>query len=95
MLIFGSVESFSLSGLLFKPSSAAHTDSLGSESELPHCSLRIGENILSPICKLVRNGRMLAIEFASFLPGEHRILVQYLEERPLRERLFLEKKKGA
>jgi len=38
---------------------------------------------------------MLAIEFSSFLPGEHRILEQYLEERPLRERLFLEKKKGA
>lgn len=94
-LIFGSVESFSQSGLLFKPASPAHTNALGGDTELPLCSLRVGDNILAPLCKLVRNGRMLAIEFSSFLPGEHRILEQYLEERPLRERLFLEKKKGA
>ncbi len=94
-IIFGNVESFSHSGLLFKPRNPSHCNDLVLESKLSHCSLRLGDNILSPICKLIRNGRMLAIEFISFLPGEQHILEQYLDERPLRERHFLENKKGA
>lgn len=89
-IIRGSIESFSLTGLLFKPHTPALLEDLGSGAVIKECTLRAGNNFLSPLCRVVRTGRIVAIEMSSFLPGEHRILEQYLHERPLRERDYLD-----
>jgi hypothetical protein len=52
--------------------------------ELSGCSLRVGDHILSPVCRLVRTGRIVAMEFAYFLDNkEHEVLKKYLEELPV------------
>jgi hypothetical protein len=48
-------------------------------------SLRAGDAILSPVCKLVRTGRIISLEFVSFPENEREILKKYLEELPLKK----------
>jgi len=82
-LVTGAVHNISAGGLSFAP---ANVKPLGEEAlnrQFAECSLRIGDAILSPICRLVRADKIASLEFVSFPKGELRILEQYLEDFPL------------
>jgi DNA-binding response OmpR family regulator len=82
-IVSGAVQNISLGGLSFCPavSKPIGEDALG--ARFAECSLRVGDAILSPECRLVRCGRVVSMEFVSFPKGEARMLEQYLDEFPL------------
>jgi hypothetical protein len=84
-LITGDIKSISPSGLSFRPKQQTLMEKIEADQELSGCSLRAGEAILSPICRVVRPGRIVTLSFVSF-PGEERqLFIDYLERLPLDE----------
>jgi hypothetical protein len=84
-VIPGEVKTISITGISFSPASPAMTKDITLHMELPENSLRAGDAILSPVCRLVRTGPVISLEFVSFPDGEWEILEKYLEAFPLRE----------
>ena len=84
-MITGEVRTISTGGLSFVPENPPFMKDLVIKMELGECSLRTGEQILSPSCRLARTGRVVSIEFVSFPEGEQDILNKYMENLPLEE----------
>jgi hypothetical protein len=84
-MINGVVKTISGSGISFVPDNSAAVETLTEGQELSDCSLRTGDIILSPICRVVRVGPEISLEFL-FLPNdEQNQLDAYLEGLPLEE----------
>jgi hypothetical protein len=94
-LVTGEVKTLSGTGLSFFPDHPALMKDVTLNMELSECSLRIGEQILSPICRLARTGRIVSMEFLTFPEGERKTLESYLEALPLQELRFIEKNSAA
>jgi hypothetical protein len=84
-IITGEVKTISIGGLSFYPDHSALMKDIRLNAELAECSLRAGDNILSPFCRLARTGRIVSLEFISFPGREEEILENYLENLPLEE----------
>ncbi|MDR1636025.1 MAG: PilZ domain-containing protein [Treponema sp.] len=82
-LIPGDIKTISFTGFSFLPVYSTLIKDITLFTELSECSLRVGDRILSPVCRLVRAGRIIALEFVSFPPGEQETLKKYLEEFPV------------
>ena len=90
-LVTGELKTISSGGLSFLPD---HSKLLAKTmiNEIFHeCSLRAGDAILSPKCRLVRSGRILSMEFMHFPENEQQILDNYLISSPLLELKFRKK----
>jgi DNA-binding response OmpR family regulator len=84
-IITGTVKTISTSGISLQPEDILALDTLEENMELAECSLRIGEDFITPICRLVRTKPDMSMEFI-FLPDVDRILLDnYLEALPLQE----------
>lgn len=84
-LITGVVDDISTEGVGFKPDSPHLVADLEEEDEISNCSLRINDEILPVNCRVVRNGKNLALAFIN-VPEEDKIKLQeYIENRPARE----------
>jgi hypothetical protein len=81
-MIPGEVKSVSSTGISFIPANNAMSN-IRLNMELSECSLRAGNAILSPVCVLVRTGRVVSLEFKSFPGDEQTVLNKYLEGLPL------------
>jgi len=80
-LVAGDVENISSGGLAFVPANgAAPIGDASLNDQFNECSLRLGDSILSPVCRLVRAGEKPALEFASFPEGEQRIFEQFIHQ---------------
>jgi DNA-binding response OmpR family regulator len=85
-MITGPVKTISASGISLQPEGALTLDTLQENMELAECTLRIGEDFITPICRVVRTKPDMSMEFI-FLPDVDRILLDnYLEALPLEER---------
>lgn len=84
-LVTGEVKTISTGGLSFLPGNPSMMRDLALNAELKGCSLRTGEYILSPVCRIARTGRSISLEFMSFPEGEQEILNRYIESLPLKE----------
>jgi hypothetical protein len=91
-IITGTVKTVSSTGISFEPDHPALVKDLKNDTEIPGCSLKAGDAILSPSCVLRRTGKILSLEFASFSGKDREKLESYLEDLPLRE---LKAKSGA
>jgi len=81
----GEVRTLSAKGLSFFPDQPP-AGNVALHSEIRECSLRVGEAILSPVCRVARiEHKTLALEFVSFPKDERRVLEQYLDEFPVKE----------
>ena len=78
-IITGEVKTISLGGLSFIPSVSVELGGSALFHEYDECSLRIGDAILSPVCRLVRIGDILSLEFIYFPKDERHLLDQFLE----------------
>jgi hypothetical protein len=84
-MINGTVKTISSNGISFIPDEPASVGNLVEGQELSDCSLRTGDTILSPICRIVRIGPEISLEFL-FLPNDEQDkLDSYLEGLPLEE----------
>jgi len=85
ILITGVVKDISSGGLSFLPDNSSLLKEIISDMELADCSLRTGDSILSPICRVTRMGRIISLMFFFFPDEEQEILNRYLEKLPLLE----------
>jgi hypothetical protein len=85
VIITGTVKTLSGTGIGFVPDDLSLIDNIPENEELPECSLRVGDHILSPIARVVHKEPVLSLEFI-FLSGEDQILLDnYLESLTLLE----------
>jgi hypothetical protein len=84
-IIWGDVKTVSNTGLSFSPARPTMMKDIILNMELEGCSLRAGDAILSPVCRLVRTGRIVSLEFVSFPGNEKEIFDRYLESLPMLE----------
>jgi hypothetical protein len=84
-IITGTVKTVSSTGVSFEPDHPALVKDLKNDAEIPGCSLKAGDAILSPSCILRRTGKILSLEFSSLSDDEKEKLENYLEELPLQE----------
>jgi len=85
VLITGAVKDISTGGLSFMPDNASLLKNMGVDTDLEACSLRTGDTILSPICRISRAGRIISLSFFYFPEKEKEVLNNYLESLPLME----------
>jgi len=85
ILVTGEVKDISTGGLAFLPDNPSYLKDITLDMNLEACSLRLGEFILSPSCRLARTGRIISLEFTSFSNGEQETLNKYVENFPLQE----------
>ena len=85
VLVTGEVKNISSGGLSFLPDNSSLLKDIVLNMELGECSLRAGDTILSPACRLTRTGRIISMEFLSFPDEEQKILTKYIESLPLQE----------
>jgi DNA-binding response OmpR family regulator len=79
-LISTDVKTISAQGLSFSPLNPLPARPFKVNKELSECSLRAGEAILSPTCRVSGAGKIISLEFVSFPEGEQCIFDRYLEE---------------
>ncbi len=83
-LVLGRIREISVQGASFHPSRASVVSDLPVGQEIPRCSLKIGEHIISVTCRLTRNHEELGFQFLSFEEGGHGKLLKYVQSRPER-----------
>jgi hypothetical protein len=79
-IIAANVKSISAAGLSFSPVPPLPPKTAKTDKELRECSLRAGDAILSPVCRVTGVGKNITLEFVSFPANERQIFNQYLEE---------------
>jgi hypothetical protein len=95
-IITAAIKTLSSSGISLEPDNPGMTADLAEGTEIAECSLRVGDGIISPVCRLVRNtgiasyaaiagNASVALEFVSLDKVERLILDSYLESIPLQE----------
>jgi hypothetical protein len=84
-IITAAVKSISSTGLSVKPDKPALTANLTCGTELHECSLQVGGDIISPVCRLIRAQPLMSMEFIFLDKVEQIILDSYLESIPLLE----------
>jgi len=82
ILITGQVKDVSSGGLSFQPDNSPLLKNISPNVELLECSLRIGSDILTPICQVNRTGKVFSFVFSSFPSRELDTLNAYLERLP-------------
>lgn len=85
-IVTGKIENFSETGLSFLPNRPALSEDLGRGDALQECSLRVGDDIASPVCTVVRNERVLALAFSRLEAADRDAISDYLHGRPLMAR---------
>ena len=85
VLIAGEIRTISTGGLSLLPENPSLMKDIFLDMELQECSLRAGNFILTPTCRVARTGRTVSFQFLSFPEGELDALKAYLESLPLME----------
>jgi DNA-binding response OmpR family regulator len=83
VIVTGDLKTISAGGLSFVPQDPLLIKNIAPEIKLTECSLRTGNNILSPVCRMIRTGRIASMEFLSFPGQEKQLLDDYLENLPM------------
>jgi CheY-like chemotaxis protein len=83
-LVTGAVRELSVQGSSFLPSIPAAVADLPVGIEIPHCSLKVEDEVISVDCKLTRNREELGFQFLGFGGGGHNILLRYIQARSQR-----------
>jgi hypothetical protein len=83
-LVTGQLREISIQGSSFLPARAGAVADLEVGSELPGCSLKIEDQVISVTCKLTRNRAELGFQFISFEEDGHRALLSYIQARAQR-----------
>ena len=83
-LVTGSVRELSVRGSSFHPRSSSTVSDLPVGIEIPACSLKIEDSIITVTCKLTRNREELGFQFLSFGEGGHSALLRYIQSRSQR-----------
>jgi len=83
-LVTGKVREISIQGSSFHPHRPSAASDLAVGSEIPRCSLKFEDRIISVTCKLTRNREELGFQFLTFEEGGHAALLRYIQARSAR-----------
>jgi hypothetical protein len=83
-LVTGRVREISIQGSSFLPANPAAVSDLEAGSEIPRCSLKVEERIISVTCKVTRNHEELGFQFLAFEEGGRAALLGYIQSRSAR-----------
>ena len=78
LIIPGELTIISTKGISFKPAAADLLKDIEPGTEITECSLRLGDGIYSPVCRIVNIGTIVSMEFVSFPDSGNQALKQYL-----------------
>jgi len=84
-LVTGAIRELSIQGSSFLPAVPGAVADLPVGIEIPHCSLKVEDQIVSVDCKLTRNREELGFQFLGFSEGGHTALLSYIEARSERD----------
>ncbi|MDR2717557.1 MAG: PilZ domain-containing protein [Treponema sp.] len=84
-ILIADVKTISANGLSFSPASPLPAQAVTLNKELRECSLRAGDALLSPVCRISGVEKNISLEFVSFPDDERRVFDRYLEEFQLQE----------
>jgi hypothetical protein len=82
-IITGNMIDISKTGLCFKPDTSTLLAGVAPSTECTNCSLKMGKDIVSPVCRLIHTGDVISFEFSSFKDIDQVILNDYVERIPL------------
>jgi hypothetical protein len=82
-LVTGLIKDISSGGASFLPDYPVLMKDIALNMELEDCSLRAGDLLFSPACRLARTGRIVSMEFVSFPETEFETWEKYMENLPL------------
>ncbi len=77
-IITGRIEGFESGSLLFRPDTPSSIAELSEGDELTECSLKVGDDILSPECRILKGGTLMRIELAKMRESERKILGSFI-----------------
>ncbi len=83
--IAGRLETISSTGLSFVPDAPALAFDLSAGQMIEDCSMRVGTDIISLSCKVMRSGRVLGLEIEAISEEDRSRLERYLGSGPDRE----------
>jgi methylmalonyl-CoA mutase cobalamin-binding subunit len=84
-IVTGSLAEISIQGAGFKPTDVESTADLRRGEEIPLAALRVGEDIVTLVCRVSRNRGELGLQFTSFESGGHHKLFRFIRSRVERE----------
>ena len=84
-LVTGSLNEISIQGASFQPANPSLTADLRRDEEIPLCTLRLEDDIISLSCRITRNDSDMGLQFRSFATGGHHKLFRYIQGRSERE----------
>jgi hypothetical protein len=76
-LITGTIKDISQTGLTFQPDNINLVKDISLSTEIPLCSLRLGSEIISPLCKLIRAGDDISLKFVQCDEFDQNVLNEY------------------
>lgn len=79
-IITGRLEGFDSSSLLFRPDAPSSVSDLSEGDELEECSLKLGDDILTPECRVIKGGSLMKIEIAKLSEREKKSLAAFIGE---------------
>ncbi|MDR0376976.1 MAG: PilZ domain-containing protein [Spirochaetaceae bacterium] len=82
-IVTTTVTTLSSGGVSCEPDNPALVEDLDEGIEFTECSLRVGDAVISPICRLIRKHSGLSMEFIFLDRVEQIVLDSYLESIPL------------
>ena len=83
--VAGQIDDISNRGLRFQPEQPALVRDIDLGTKVSGCSLRIGDEILTLTCKVVRNEQALSLEFAGVSSEKEERIGRYLKQHIRRE----------
>ncbi|MCL2831675.1 MAG: PilZ domain-containing protein [Treponema sp.] len=95
VLVTGELKTISTGGVSLLPDHSKVLVKTMINEVFNDCSLRVGDSILNPKCRLVRSGRIISMEFLSFPENEVQVLNDYLINSPLKELIYKQSKIAA
>ncbi len=84
-IVTGKLMEISIQGASFMPDDPSQTRDLKRGQELPLCSLRVGDDVISLLAQISRNKKEIGLQFRSFETGGHHKLFQYIQSHSERE----------
>jgi len=80
LIIHGDLVTISMGGLSFKPADASLMNDIDAGIELEECSLRIGGDIYSISCHILRISSIVSLQFSSIPEQGKEVLSKYLQD---------------
>jgi hypothetical protein len=79
--VTGKIREISIQGSSFLPALPSAVSDLTTGTEIPNCSLRVEDKIVTVTCRVTRNREELGFQFLSFGEGGHDALLKYIQAR--------------